>query len=361
MGPESPMTQDDGHTAKLRGRLVEGVRLIFLPVLGAAGYQIGATVEGATGTTTLLYVFLGAAVGYVVGGVFGRLTLRAVRGLEHELRRKPAAQLAGGVVGLVVGLVVAALLMVPLLFLPAATAWPSIVFIYLVLASLGLRVGQARHEDLFALVGMKPRAAAPGRGDLHVVDTSALIDGRVVDLVSTGFVTGTLLLHEGVLRELQAIADTSDPRRRARGRRGLDTLVELQKLPTIDCQLVEEAGVLDVDAALVRLARERGASLITVDHNLAKVAEALRVPVAQVNALASRFRIPYAAGDEVAVQLVKEGREAGQGVGYLEDGTMVVVERAADRIGSEVAARVRNVIQTTTGRMIFAALDGSTE
>ena len=353
------MTDDEGtRKAKLRGRLVEGVRLIFIPVLGAAGYQIGATLESATSTKTLLYVFLGAACGYVIGGILGRLTLRAVSGIEEELRRTPAAEIAGGVVGLVLGLVVSALLMLPLLFLPAAAAWPSILFIYLTLGSLGIRFGRARYEDIFALVGMKPRATSTARGDLHVLDTSALIDGRVVDLVATGFVSGTVLLHDGVLRELQAISDTSDPQRRSRGRRGLDVLVELQKMPTIQFQLVEEAGVLDVDAALVRLARERGASLVTVDHNLAKVAEALRVPVAQINSLASRFRVPYAAGDEVAVRLVREGREHGQAVGYLDDGTMVVVERATDRIGSQVEARVRNVIQTTTGRMIFASLEG---
>jgi uncharacterized protein YacL len=194
------------------------------------------------------------------------------------------------------------------------------------------------------------------RGDLHVLDTSALIDGRVLDLVATGFVSGTVLLHDGVLRELQAISDSGDPRRRQRGRRGLDVLVELQKAPTVQFQLVEEAGVIDVDAALVRLARERGASLITVDHNLAKVAEALRVPVAQINALASKFRVPYTAGDEISVRLVKEGREHGQAVGYLDDGTMVVVEKAVDQIGASPDIRVTNVIQTTTGRMVFAAL-----
>jgi uncharacterized protein YacL len=351
------MTDEDRKKARLRGRLVEAVRLIFIPVLGAAGYQVGATLEPTSGTTALLYVFAGAGVGYVVGGILGRLTLRAVSGIENELRRTPAAEIAGGVVGLMLALIVSALVMLPLLFLPASAALPSILFIYVTLGSLGIRFGRARYEDLFALVGMKPRAAASTRGDLHVIDTSALIDARVVDLVATGFVSGTVLLHDGVLRELQAIADTSDPQRRARGRRGLDVLVELQKMPTIQFQLVEEAGVLDVDAALVRLARERGASLITVDHNLAKVAEALRVPVAQINTLASRFRVPYAAGDEIAVRLVREGREHGQAVGYLDDGTMVVVEEAADRIGKHVEARVRNVIQTTTGRMIFASLE----
>jgi uncharacterized protein YacL len=342
----------------LRGRVAGGVRMIFVALSATVGARIGE----ATGTTStsraLLFVFLGAGVGYVIGGVFGRLTLRAVHGLESELGKKPPAVLAGGVIGLIVGLLVAGLMMIPLLFLPASASWPAIVFLYLTFGTLGYRLGQAKYEDIFGLAGIKPRAAGVTRGDLHVLDTSALIDGRVADLVATGFVSGTVLLHEGVLRELQAISDSSDPHRRTRGRRGLDMLVELQKAPTLQFQLVEEAGVMDVDAALVRLARERGAQLITVDHNLAKVAEALRVPVAQINALASRFRVPYTAGDELEVRVVKEGREHGQAVAYLDDGTMVVVEQAAERIGSQVEVRVTNVIQTTTGRMIFAALSG---
>ena len=342
----------------LRGRVAGGVRMIFVALSATVGARIGEA-SGTTSTSrALLFVFLGAGIGYVLGGVFGRLTLRAVHGLESELGKKPPAVLAGGVIGLIVGLLVAGLMMVPLLFLPASASWPAIVFIYLAFGTLGFRLGQAKYEDLFGLVGVKPRAAGVTRGDLHVLDTSALIDGRVADLVATGFVAGTVLLHEGVLRELQAISDSSDPHRRTRGRRGLDMLVELQKAPTLQFQLVEEAGVMDVDAALVRLARERGAQLITVDHNLAKVAEALRVPVAQINALASRFRVPYTAGDELAVRVVKEGREHGQAVAYLDDGTMVVVEQAAERIGSQVEVRVTNVIQTTTGRMIFAALSG---
>jgi uncharacterized protein YacL len=357
------MTEGSGRQARLRGRLVEGVRLIFIAVLGAAGYATGVASHGldtvgpeAAGTRTLLYVFLGAGCGYVLGGILGRLTLEAVSGLERELHRRPAAELAGGLVGLVLGLLVAGFLSLSLLFLPVAYAWPGATFIALVMGSLGMRLGQSKYEDVFSLFGMKPRASVRSAGDLHVIDTSALIDGRIADLVSTGFISGTLLLHGGVLQELQAIADSSDPKRRARGRRGLDVLVQLQRAPTVQFQLVEEAGVLDVDAALVRLARESGASLVTVDHNLSRVAEALRVPVAQINALAARFRVPYSSGDDVMVQLVKEGREHGQAVGYLDDGTMVVIEEASARIGSEVEARVRNVIQTATGRMIFASL-----
>jgi len=353
--------QRSGESDVLRGRVAGAVRLMFVALVATAGARVGEAIATTNPSQALLLVFLGAAVGYVVGGIFGRATVRAVRGLEVELGKKPPPVLAGGVVGLVIGLIVAALMMVPLLFLPASASWPAIVFLYLTVGSVGYRLGQSKHEDLFGLVGIKPRAAAVARGDLHVLDTSALIDGRVVDLVATGFIGGTVLLHEGVLKELQTISDASDPHRRTRGRRGLDVLVELQKAPTVQLQLIEEAGVLDVDAALVRLARERGAQLITVDHNLAKVAEALRVPVAQINALASRFRVPYTAGDELSVRVVKEGREHGQAVAYLEDGTMVVVERAAERIGSQVEVRVTNVIQTTTGRMIFAALNGEAD
>ena len=348
--------EQDIRGGAMRGYLVEGVRLIFIALLATGGFLLGGTVAAESTSRALAFIFLGAGVGFVIGGVAGRLTLRAVGGMERELHRRPAPQLAGGVVGLIVGLVVAGLVMIPLLLVPTGAAWPAIAFVYLVCASLGFRVGEDKHEDIFGLVGMKPRASVAARGDLHVLDTSALIDGRVLDLVATGFVSGTVLLHDGVLRELQAISDASDPRRRQRGRRGLDVLVELQKAPTVQFQLVEEAGVSDVDAALVRLARERGASLITVDHNLAKVAEALRVPVAQINALASKFRVPYTAGDEISVRLVKEGREHGQAVGYLDDGTMVVVEKAVDMIGSSPVIRVTNVIQTTTGRMVFAAL-----
>ncbi len=353
------MSQRDDRLDVPRGRLVEGVRLIFITLLGTAGFRVGTTIGATTSARTLLFVFLGSAIGYVVGGVFGRLTFRTVSGLERDLRRRPAAAVAGGAVGLATGLAVSALLMIPLLFLPAGAVWPAVGLVYLALGSLGWRIGTERYEDLFGMVGLKPRASAGSRGDLSVVDTSALIDGRVADLVSTGFISGTMLLHEAVLRELQAISDSSDHRRRARGRRGLDVLAEIQKEPTVDVQLIEEAGVIDVDAALVRLARERGGTLVTVDANLAKVAEALRVSVAQVNALASRFRVPFTAGDEILVHLVKQGREHGQGVGYLQDGTMVVVEQADAQIGSDVAVKVTNVIQTTTGRMVFGALAGA--
>jgi uncharacterized protein YacL len=346
----------EGRAAIPRGRLVEFVRLIFVLLLAAAGYTIATKVSSPSTTTrTLLGVILGSGAGFVLGGVLGRQTATAVDEMEREFRRASAAELVAGMGGLLIGLALAALISVPVFRLPPLAAWTTVAFVYVTLAYLGYRVGRTKHVELFGLIGLKSRAAAAG-GEIVVVDTSALIDGRVVSLVETGFITGDVLIHSGVLQELQQIADSSDSKRRARGRRGLDAVTELQHAPTVQVHLVEEAGVRDVDAALVRLARDRGAALITADHNLAKIAEALSVPVPRLNDLAVAFRLPVGPGDELTVELVKEGREHGQAIGYLEDGTMVVVEEARDQIGSEVPVVARNVIQTTTGRMVFASL-----
>jgi uncharacterized protein YacL len=338
-----------------RGRLVESVRLIFVVLFAAAGYTVATRLVPTTTTKTLVGVVLGTSTGFVLGGVLGRQTATAVRTTEQDLRKVPAAEIVAGVGGLIAGLAIAALLSVPIFRLPPLAAWTSVAFMYVTLGYVGFRIGRTKHEELFTLIGLKPRAAA-AKGRVFVVDTSALIDARILDLVQTGFVSGDVLVHGAVVRELQTIADSSDPQRRGRGRRGLDTLGELRRAPTIEMHLVEEDGIADVDAALVRLARERGASLVTTDHNLSKVAQAVGVSVPSVNDLATAFRMPVGVGDEVGVQLVKEGRESGQAVGYLEDGTMVVVESARDEIGTEVSVVVRNVIKTTTGRMVFANL-----
>jgi uncharacterized protein YacL len=191
---------------------------------------------------------------------------------------------------------------------------------------------------------------------VNVLDTSALIDGRIREVVDAGFVGGTLMVHRGVLSELRTIADPGEPSRASRGRRGMDILRELQRHPAVEVVLVGVEDVGDVDTALVRLARERGAALVTGDVNLVKVAEALDVPTRSIAALAEALRTPVVPGEELTVRLTKEGREAGQGVGFMEDGTMVVVERGADLVGADVHAVVTNVLQTTSGRMVFARL-----
>lgn len=346
----------EARPALPRGRLVEFVRLIFVVLFAAAGYTIALDVSLRDPSRTILGVVLGSGTGFVVGGVLGRQTATAVRTMEAELRRVPAAEIVAGLGGLISGLGLAALLSVPIFRLPPLTAWTTVAFTYVTLGYVGYRVGRTKSDELFGLIGLKPRAAGAARGEVCVVDTSALIDGRVLDLVKAGFLTGDLLIHTGVLRELQAVADSSDPKRRGRGRRGLDTLAELKRAATVDVHLVESDDPQDVDAALVQLARDRGASLITTDHNLAKVAQALSVPVPSLNDLAVAFRLSVVPGDELTLELMKDGRERGQAVGYLEDGTMVVVESAAEHLGQEVGIVVRNVIKTTTGRMVFANL-----
>ena len=228
-------------------------------------------------------------------------------------------------------------------------------FAYVTLGLLGFRIGRTKHEELFGLIGLKPRAAGKPE-KVFVVDTSALIDGRILDLVATGFLSGDLLIHTEVLRELQTIADSSDPRRRARGRRGLDAVVELKRAATVEVHLLEEDGGSDVDALLVRMARERGASLVTTDHNLSKVAEAVGVPVPRPNDLAAAFRLPVEIGDEIDVHLVKpgaRGRTGGRLPRRRDDGRGRG-RRGADRFGTPIV--VRNVIKTATGRMVFANL-----
>jgi uncharacterized protein YacL len=341
-----------------RGRFVEFIRLIFVVLFAAGGYIVATRLQDPSTQRTLVGVVIGSGVGFVLGGAFGRQTASAVSSMERELRRVPAAEVVAGAAGLIGGLAIAALATVPVFRLPPLAAWTTAAFVYVTLSYLGYGIGRAMSSELFALIGLKPRAAG-GRTDVVVVDTSALIDGRVVDLVKTGFFSGDVLLLEAVLRELQTIADSSDPNRRRRGRRGLDVVGELQREPTVEVHLVEEVGVHDVDAALVRLARDRGAALLTTDHNLAKLAEALSVPVPRLNDLAVAFQLPVGPGDELTVELVKEGREHGQAVGYLDDGTMVVVEQARDRIGSSVPVVARNVIQTATGRMVFASIQGT--
>jgi uncharacterized protein YacL len=280
--------------------------------------------------------------------------------VEREFRRTPAADMVAGALGLVLGLVMALLVTFPLFQLPRTATWPAIAFVYLVLPYLGYRAARTKRDELFSLVGLKPRAAGVGRAEVNVIDTSALIDGRLLELVETRFLGGVLLIPHSVLGELQRIADSSDPVRRARGRRGLDVLARLQRHPSVEVALVEEEAMGDVDAGLVRLARDRGGAVVTADSNLAKVAEVLRVPVRSVHALAVALRAPVSPGERIDVRLTKEGREHGQGVGYLEDGTMVVVEEASRRVGSSVSVQVTNVLQTSTGRMVFATLaDGA--
>ena len=345
------------------GLLVEFVRLIIVTLLAAGGWELSTYIDPSSSGRHLLGILVGTGVGYVLGGVFGRRTASAVSELEREFRKIPAAEILAGGMGLIVGLVLATLISLPLFHLPPKAAYPAVAFVYMTSGFFGYRIGRAKNDELFALFGVKPRAAGASPREVAVLDASAILDGRIMALIKLGFLGGTLLLTRGVLEELQSVADSSNPGRRARGRKALDALVALRKDPSVDLVLVrdEEGWAADgetVDAQLVRLARARGGALITNDSGLAKVAAALDVPVRSIHALAEALRPEVVAGDRVSVRLTRRGREAGQAIGYLDDGTMVVVEEADHLLGDTVTISVTNALQTSTGRLIFARVAG---
>jgi uncharacterized protein YacL len=189
-----------------------------------------------------------------------------------------------------------------------------------------------------------------------VVDSSVAIDGRIVDVVRAGFLGGRMIVNQAVLEELQGLADSSDNLRRARGRRGLEVLQTLKREPAVDVEPVDDhhPEIPEVDAKLMRLCLDEGYSLLTLDTNLAKAAGIAGARVLNLHALSLALRPPVVAGEDVTVQLIKAGREAGQAVGYLDDGTMVVVEQGRKLVGQDVSVRVTSVVTTANGRLVFA-------
>ena len=357
---ENPGT-DRGHTGRRHkgSLLVELVRLIMVGLFAMAGWTVTTRIGKVTTGRLALGVFLGAGIGFVLGGVFGRHTASAATRVEREFRRIPAPEILAGAVGLVVALMPAALLSIPIFHLPPTASFPSVALLYYVCGYLGYHIGRSKSDELFAMFGVKTRAAGTREGEVLVLDTSAILDGRIESLIRMGFLSGTMLISRRVLGELQAVADSSDPARRARGKKALDLLVALRRDPAVDVHLVDDeksSRTTDVDASLVRLAKDRGAALVTNDANLAKVAQALDVQVRSIHALADAMRPPVTVGERVNVRLTKEGRESGQGVGYLDDGTMVVVERASRHIGDTVTLVVTNVLQTANGQLVFGKL-----
>ena len=264
----------------------------------------------------------------------------------------PFVKRYGGLCGLFCGAFFSALLMQPIRLLPqGAGAYLLAVFLYAALMTLGWRLG-----------GHIARSAAQDEGTgcassacPKVLDTSVIIDGRILDIVRTGFLEGEMVIPGFVLEELRHIADSADSLRRARGRRGLDVLQKMQEESGDNVRIEEkdeEGG--EVDVKLLRLARKLGGAVVTNDYNLNKVAGVTGVPVLNINELAGALRPQVLPGEEMTVHIVREGKEPGQGVAYLNDGTMVVVENGRRRVGETLEAEVTTVLQTSAGRMIFA-------
>jgi uncharacterized protein YacL len=361
---DEPAVSRPGGRGPRRGILVEFARLIIVALFAAAGWQIALSMGNENSWRLLLGIVLGSGIGYVFGGVFGRRTASAVSELELELRRVPASEVLAGGMGLALGLVVATLLSVPIFHLPAGAAYPAVAFTYLTCGYLGYRTGRARSEEFFASFGGRRAAMGRNSGEVSVLDSSAILDGRIMPLVQMGFLAGMLLVTRGVVDELQSVADSSNPSRRGRGRRALDLMIAMKRDPHVNLVLVEEEVSRPgepIDAQLVRLAKDRGGVLVTNDAGLARVAAALDVPVRSIHALAAALRPQVVAGEQVSLRLTRRGTETGQAVGYLDDGTMVVVEEADHLLGDTVSITVTNALQTATGQLVFGRVGDAPE
>jgi uncharacterized protein YacL len=268
------------------------------------------------------------------------------------LRFSPLARRKAGLCGLLGGAALAALLMQPLRLFPGgAVSYALAASLYAVLVPLGWRMGTRLWTDEKTSVRKEAAAACP-----KILDTSVIIDGRVLEISRTGFLEGDLVVPSFVLDELRHIADSADTLRRARGRRGLDMLRKMQEelgggLRVEDVRQEDETA--EVDVRLLRLAMALGGAVMTNDYNLNKVAGVAGVPVLNVNELAGALRPAVLPGEEMTVHIVREGKEPGQGVAYLDDGTMVVVENGRRHVGETLDAEVTTVLQTSAGRMIF--------
>ncbi|MFC5381041.1 hypothetical protein [Aquipuribacter nitratireducens] len=346
--------------------VVEILRLCVVVLLAGVGAQVGEVLADDPELASLplaaptLGVLLGACLGYVLGGWLARLVARGVRTADRAFVGRSAEQLLSGLLGAVVGVLAAGFVTWPLLVLgPPLVVLPVFVFVLVVTGTVGYRVGLARRESVLRLIGSES-PDGPGAETVapraRLLDTSVAIDGRILDVVRAGFVHGRLVVATAVLAELQGLADSADDTRRARGRRGLDTLTALRNERVVDVEVVDLSvpGVTEVDALLVRAALARDEPLLTLDTNLAKVAALAGARVMNLHALALALRPPVGAGDDVTVHLLRAGREPGQAVGYLDDGTMVVVEQARRLVGEDVVVTVTSVLTTANGRMVFA-------
>jgi uncharacterized protein YacL len=326
----------------------------------------------------IVWILLGAWCGYLLadsvspqpqahllGSLLGAGLAALAVLLERLLERYCLWALIGGAAGLTLGL-----LLGRLIGLSAAPTDPTLgaearlwsIGAMGFLGSLGWAVGFRKGQE--STLGSLIKARDPGKsvpaGRLLLMDTSVIIDGRIADVCASGFLGGPLAIPQFVLRELQKIADSPDPLKRARGRRGLDVLRAIQDQDRVEVRILDQEPSSgsggDVDSRLVEMAREMGCALLTNDLNMHKVAEVRGVRVLNINQLAHALKPVVLPGEELRVRIIKEGREEGQGVGYLEDGTMVVVDNGKRFLGRNVDAVVTSVIQTSAGRMIFTSL-----
>ncbi len=327
------------------------VRAFFALISMLVGYQLGALLGTPESNTSLV----GLGIGFFVS-----VTIIAV---ERGLRRISVRGLSSAVFGLIFGLLAAKLLTDAVMLLPVdeATARTTRVIFSLILCYLGMIVA-IRGRDEFNLIIPYVKFTRHDQVQQNILlDTSVIIDGRIIDLCQTKFIEGRLIIPRFVLKELQQIADSSDALKRNRGRRGLDILNRIKKLEGVVVKIHDEdfPEITEVDAKLVKMAKVLDGKVFTNDYNLNKVAELEGVTVLNINELSNALKPVVLPGEEMEVKIVKEGKEFNQGIAYLDDGTMVVVEEARRLIGQTLSIAVTSVLQTSAGRMIFGKYEGS--
>lgn len=345
------------------------IGMVVFSILGAySGVNFAKWTNGPIETYSVIFGLLGALVGLILTPFF---STRPIRSFRREIRQISAQTLVAGLVGLIAGLTIAALLAFPLSLLPAP--FKNILpFIGVVLFGyLGVALFVIRQNDIFSVLRINflsretqdPDGISASQETKRsiLLDTSVIIDGRIADIGRTGFLVGTLLIPRFVLNELQNIADSSDGLRRQRGRRGMEVLSILQRDSSVPVRIsdIDVEGVRGVDDKLVILARQLSCPILTNDYNLNRIAEIQGVAVLNINELANAVKSVVLPGETLNINIIQEGKESGQGVGYLDDGTMVVVEDGIDHLKSQQDVTVSKVLQTAAGRMIFARINGN--
>lgn len=364
-----------------------GIAALLLPFLARRYPDV---ISGFTGAVILYtgLILLGALIFFAFSYSIYTRCMQLMTALERRWDSMPTRQCALVLGGLLGGLLVAALL--TQLVLSAGASLLTISFsalMYVMLGYVGSRIGLHRYREGKRFGHRRHRGgdslsdealsltdevleedeepapeAAPSAIPPKLLDTSVIIDGRILDIVKTGFLEGDIIIAQFVLAELRHIADSGDAMRRARGRRGLDVLAKLRELNTsIIIEETDYPDVDEVDVKLLRLCRDRGGVVVTNDYNLNKVAGVTGIRVLNINDLANAVKPMLMAGEEMNVQIVREGKEPGQGVAYLDDGTMIVIENGRRHVGEAVPVVVTTVLQTSAGRMIFTRLKSSDE
>ena len=336
------------------------LRIVGMILLGVGGWQLGQYLAGAAPPQYYMrYVVVLMLAGVAFGGLLTPyLTIKPFQSIRRKIRQLPAQELFAIILGLVVGLIVAALLSPVLAILPSPFGDYLPFVAALIFGYLGMAVMVMRQRDILAIVGS--RFSGDGAGSREerpvLLDTSVIIDGRIADISQTGFISGTMLVPRFVLAELQHIADSADVLRRNRGRRGLDMLNRLKEESVVPVRItdMDAPDAHQVDDKLIQLAKNLRCPVLTNDYNMNRVAQLQGVLVLNINELANAVKSVLLPGETITVKVIQEGKELGQGVGYLDDGTMIVVEEGRPFIGQTIPILVKKVLQKTEGRLVFA-------